>query len=576
MKYWLLFFVFIASSWPLLQSGMFKIHDFTHGARIAEMSRALSDGHFPVRWSQSFGFGYGMPLFQFYGPLPFYIGVIFYWLSNNLIFSVKTLFLIANALTLVGGYLLGKKLFKNDWAALGTSLAMSLAPYRFLNLYVRGALSELWGIMALPWIVWAAIKVIRNESWGWLMLVMSLSFLFLSHNISTMIFFPFIVGIIVVYLIAYCLNQKLNILEFFQAIKRLVFSGLLALGTCAFYLFPAYFEKDLTQVDDFILAEYFNFRIHFLYLKQFFRPNWGFGGSEYGPDDPITFFLGYGQIMALILGLVMLYLLSRKYFLNKNKKNQAVLFFVVGVLFLLFFSLFMTTWYSGSIWETLTLLEYSQFPWRFLGISIFLMSIIVGIVLTKTKKFFYKRKINLIINVFIILAILLNLRFTQPEKFLDNPEDFYYFDSQKISAEMSHTLADYVPQDFNLDLKPAQSFIVEQSYLEDGTVQVLENKTHYKRFLTNFDLLEQTTLAVANYPIWELSRDNQTIAIKTDEDGLIKFQPELGSQEYELKLKSTKIRKVSDYISLISLLLLLTLVTINKKSSTMIKNAKKS
>lgn len=555
---------------------MFKIHDFTHGARIAEMTLALQDGHFPVRWSQNFGFGYGMPLFQFYGPLPFYIGAGFYWLTGNLLSSVKFLFLLSNLLTLIGGYLVGKKFFKHEWVALGTSLAMSLAPYRFLNLYVRGALNELWGIMALPWILWAAIKVIKKEKWGWLWLTLSLSVLFLSHNISTMIFTPFIVGIIMIYLIFHCLDQNLNLLEFLQAVKRLVLSSLLALGTCAFYLFPAYFEKDLTQVDDFILAEYFNFRIHFLYLKQFFRPNWGFGGSEYGPDDPITFFLGYGQLIALGFGLVMLCFIFQKYFLNKNKKNQAGLFFFVGVLFLLFFSLFMSTWYSGSVWESLTLLEYSQFPWRFLGIGIFLISIVVGIVLTQSNKIFYKHKMNLVINVFIILAILLNLRFTQTEKFLDQPKDFYYADPQKISSEMSYTLADYVPRDFNLGIEPAKNFVIQNNSLGNDSISLLESKTHYKKFSTNFDSPEQITLAIANYPIWELSANNQTVNTNTDQDGLIKFQPDLGKQEYELRFKSTKIRKVSDYISFISLILILTLVLVNNKSSTMINHAKKS
>ena len=63
-----LLLVIVASSWALLKPGMFDVHDFIHGVRITEMTSALQEGQFPVRWSQNFGYGYGMPLFEFYAP----------------------------------------------------------------------------------------------------------------------------------------------------------------------------------------------------------------------------------------------------------------------------------------------------------------------------------------------------------------------------------------------------------------------------------------------------------------------------------------------------------------------------
>src|SRR5579859_1412413 len=100
-----------ASSWALLHSGMFRVHDYTHAARIGEMLRALQDGHFPVRWTANFGFGYGMPLFEFYAPLPYYIGTFFYWLGINIIVVIKLLFFFSSAASFIGMYLLGSKLF---------------------------------------------------------------------------------------------------------------------------------------------------------------------------------------------------------------------------------------------------------------------------------------------------------------------------------------------------------------------------------------------------------------------------------------------------------------------------------
>ncbi|HOC07607.1 MAG TPA: hypothetical protein PKL32_01985, partial [Candidatus Woesebacteria bacterium] len=53
----LLLLIFIASTWSLYTRQFFRVHDYTHGARIAEMAISLKEGHLPVRWSPDFGFG---------------------------------------------------------------------------------------------------------------------------------------------------------------------------------------------------------------------------------------------------------------------------------------------------------------------------------------------------------------------------------------------------------------------------------------------------------------------------------------------------------------------------------------
>ena len=278
---------------------------------------------FPVRWSQNFGFGFGMPLYQFYGPLPFYLGGLIYWLSDNLLLSIKALFVLSNALTLVGAYLLGRKLFQNSWAGVAVSAALTLAPYRALNLYIRGAISETWGIMAVPWILWAVLKTIKGERRGWFWLVVSLATLFLSHNLSVVMFAP----VITAFTLIAVLKEQLakNNFEWKDVISMLlpvVGSLMLALAISTFYLIPAFFEKNLTKVDHYILSDYFDFHLHFLYLRQFFKSFWGFGGSQWGPDDPISFFLGWGQIAATVVSLVLMTAVTVKRLRAKISSSQ--------------------------------------------------------------------------------------------------------------------------------------------------------------------------------------------------------------------------------------------------------------
>ena len=52
--------IFILSFWavkPLFVDGYFPVHDATQVERVYEMSRALKEGQFPVRWVADLGYG---------------------------------------------------------------------------------------------------------------------------------------------------------------------------------------------------------------------------------------------------------------------------------------------------------------------------------------------------------------------------------------------------------------------------------------------------------------------------------------------------------------------------------------
>ncbi len=565
----------ILVSLPLFKSGMFKIHDFTHGARIAEMTRALEDGHFPVRWSQNFGFGYGMPLFQFYGPLPFYVGSIIYWLTGYLIISVKSLFLISNIFTAWGAYLLGKKLFKSQLAASFVSIAVTLAPYRILNLYVRGALNELWGIMALPWIILGLIKVIRSEKKGWLVLCLSLSTLFLSHNITTLIFAPFLVLIVLLLVADNATRKKQNWNDIFRVLVKIAWPTMLAVGFSAFYLFPAYFEKDFTQVDKYILAEYFDFRIHFLFIRQFFRPNWGYGGSGWGPNDPISFFLGFGQIVGLFLFIP----LFIKSLINQvgHKSFDKISFLSMGFFLLFIISSFLSIGRSQIIWENLPVFTFIQFPWRFLAISLLFLSLMLGWLISffeANRNKTNNKRIN--IGFYLMFGLLFaNVVFIKPEEYLKNPDLMFYSDPVRIRKDLSGILPDYITSSLDVK-KPAESLV--QANLDNFNDQNLDfqdnlqhkiivNKTAYK--MVSLDLKQESLIEfnLASYPHWRLFVDGEHAIYDTTDRGTILTSLDSGEHIVELKLQPTSLRLYSDLISLFSLSIIVVLFLVEVKKS---------
>src|SRR3989338_8392925 len=92
-------------------------------------------------------------------------------------------------------------------------------------------------------------------------------------------------------------------------------STVLALGLSGFFWIPAIFEKKFTLVDQLLLTNLADFRIHFVYLQQLWNWTWGFGGSAAGLADGISFKIGKLHIVASIAAFILAVVL-----LIKSKK----------------------------------------------------------------------------------------------------------------------------------------------------------------------------------------------------------------------------------------------------------------
>ncbi len=613
-----LFLGFVGCSWAIFHPSFFRVHDFTQGARIAEMKLALAEGHFPVRWSQNFGYGFGMPLFEFYGPLPYYLAGFLYWLGLDLIFTIKLLVLLANLLTVLGSYLLGYRLSKllyqklqasrskPDWtkntflfetAGLVLSLALSLAPYRAVNLYIRGAFAEIWGLAALPWILWSMVLIVDQQNSQvksknrtksvkpWLSFSLSLFVLFTSHNITTLIFAPFalIFGLILLILVSQKNGQLFTDITVTK-IKKMcqqaqpqimsLFKGsLLALGLASFYLWPSFFEKEATKLKETILGGYFDFHLHFLYLRQFFQPNWGFGGSQWGPNDGISFFLGWGQLFGLGLVILSVILISILKLFKKVRGRKLQWFkplaivlgsFLTLMLIAILFSTQKTVW----IWEQVALLEFVQFPWRFmviitlfLSVVISLLPILIALILKTLSKTQFEAKLVYGSGLLVIGLILIsNFYFFRPEKYLDNAQDYYYASAPKIRDLMSQILPDYIPAQMADELNPAQGLILNQANLDMTKVQVLLTRPHQKLVKTNFTQPQTLAFAVADFPGWEFEIDGQFKSKQVGQIGNLEVQVPAGEHLVGLKFAYTQIRLLSDLVSALSFMIVLSLI----------------
>jgi len=546
---------------PLFHHGFFPMHDFTHVARLAELDRGLKAGQIPARWSDNFGWGYGMPLMHFYAPLFYYIGEVFYLIGIPAVVCIKIAIFIAVILGFIFSFKLGEEFF-GKWGGLLTAIAFTYAPYRAVQLYVRGALTELLATTFIPLVMLTLYLLIKSSFTKSIKIktiisfALSLTGIFLSHNVITIIVLPmlFVWGIFWLTYFSITINKKI-----FKSTGIIVIGGLLAILLSTWFLIPAFFEKDQTIVQS-ISGGYSYYKLHFIYFRQFFKTDFKYGGSILGPDDDISFQYGLAQFGLLFLSFITFVYL---WFKRRSKNKLQIFLFPLLVGCLALFSSMMS-FHSTFIWEKIPILQMAQFPWRFLSIAVILIALLGGYVaylINMIKKPVLKYIFGLGAVTILIWA---NRDFFQPEKYLENNE-LYYTDSKLIQQHMSGILKDYLPTTAieQSDTNLAEITLNNQRY----DVLDLVKKNGYRSF--HIESAKEAKLIIAIYDFigWQIYLDGKQITHSFDKaTGFIQFNLPSGSHFIEVKIIKTPLQFWSDWISFISWLSLGLYVLIQYKN----------
>ena len=137
---------------------------------------------------------------------------------------------------------------------------------------------------------------------------------------------------------------------------------------------------------------YYHFSAHFVSLYQMFISNfWGDGASVWGPNDDMSFMVGYFHwIIPVAL------LLFSSIFIFKNRKKIKTIdsryWLVILTVLMGFGAIFMTHNKSTFIWLLLPLIQKIQFPWRFLNHTVFLFSFSAGGLIFIIEKYLPQKK----------------------------------------------------------------------------------------------------------------------------------------------------------------------------------------
>jgi len=514
----------------LLQRGYFPMHDDLQVMRQLQMDKCFRDRQLPCRWSADLGYGFGYPLFNFYPPLPYYLGQLFRYMGLAYIDVVKAMGVVGFIITAFSMYFLGRE-FWGRRGGLLSSLFYTYAPYHAVDYYVRGAVNEFWAMGFYPAIFYTSYKLIRDSSQKKYIVFLSLSFagLLLSHNPMLMIFAPF--------LVLWCVYWMVKMKIYLPAGRALFISGLWSLGLAAFFTLPVLFEKKYAHVETLVIG-YFNYLAHFLDLKQiFWRVNWGYGESVYGPADTMSFFLGY--LHWIIPLIVLIYFFSKK--LSGFKSSILLLTSFILV------SLFMSHFKATPLWMKFKPLEFLQFPWRFLTLAVFFTSFLSGAIALVLNKRLY--------SVLIVILILINANFFRPRAWFPDTTDADKFSGKSWQLLVTASIFDYLP--VWAPLPPPDPAGSDINILE-GKAEVtrLEKRSHRQRYAVSVaSQAAVIELQTFYFPGWRIWVDGKEMTIDPTRDkflGRMRVDLPAGGHDVLARFTDTPVRLVGNLVSLAS------------------------
>lgn len=492
-----------------------------HITTLAQYYQAIKDGDFPVVWTNGFA-NYGYPLGIISHQVTSYLGALINFLTQSPLLSYTILVFLSSLLLGISFFIFLKIYFNHSTSIIGASFVIFSA-YRIFDIYVRGALPEMFSIIFFILSLKAIYQIFSQYKYKAIfLLIIWLSLMILSHPMMAIIYLP----IISLYFI---FNTKIkngfikNLLIFFACIG---FSLLIS----SHYLIPLKLENKyfvMAQSKSNISSE------QFLTWENYFSPAWYYYKSHPGPRGN---FIKFGLIETiLLLSSVIFYRISRDI-----KHKKLFLFSAISSILLIL----LTMSISQPIYK-LPFLREIQFPWRVLTPLMIFPAVFLCFYLDKVKnKYIY----------LVILGLILVLRVPQlySKNVVNFSNDRYYMTKYNLHTDNLNLVWMGSAKDYQSKTKQAQVIAGE------GEIVNLNLENSRRDYL----VVAKSELRIVDYtfyyPGWNVYINGNPVDIEYQDPefrGIITYNVPQGEHEVKVVFEDTKIRRYAKIISIGSLIL---------------------
>lgn len=329
--------------------------------RLHEIAWLFDRGILWPRWGPNLSYGYGYPVFHYYGSLAFYPSLILHKLGFSLLTSFQAGFWLALVFSGWAAFLWLRRATSDDRAAALGAIIYIYVPYHLNATLYRWNLPEPWSMVFPPLVLYGLHRLANSPDRRSVVLTaLACAAIPLTSNLATVVFAPL--------LITYALLLLLLDTERKRLLRYQVSAAALAFTLCAFFVVPALVDRHAIQIGRGISTGGTNLYNHFLPLKRVLTQPLSADVSRTNPlYAPLS--LGF-TALAAGTGAVVAWLRSRSR-INRMLALWAFLL-TLGCIYL-------TTKASEPGYRLLSFLRILQFPWRFLAPASLAVTLLVGL-----------------------------------------------------------------------------------------------------------------------------------------------------------------------------------------------------
>lgn len=552
LDFFSLFLIFIITSLFVLSLFLFPgrpatFDANTHISTFTQFSQALKAGDFPVVWLNNFA-NYGLPVGIVTHQLTNYFGAVITFATSNPVTTYNILVFIAILFTNIFLYFFLRLYFSPVASLLGT-FVYCFTPYRIFNIYVRGAMPEVFSGIFLPLILTSMyLFLVRKKIYGLFLLVLSIALLTLNHPMMLVVYSVIFIPYLIYLILSLPNSNKVKLKAFVISLSAIILGVLL----CSYYVLPLNLESKYFYNG---LADNHLSSSGYLSVANFLVNKWGFfSAGEILTREHVPQF---GLFETLILAFGLLFFVYKK-FIERSKENLNLLKLVLIMSVLI---IFFTTRFADIFFQNIFFLNSIQFPSRFLSALIFLPAILIA--------FFYNKFPKKIIYIAIVIVVAI---FSFPQVYGKNymlyPENSYFYSKENLYSIMMNTIWSGRSQDY-----PGRA----------GQIQIVEGKgvINNERVFNSkrtFDIDASTRLKLVDYtfyfPGWNLYVDSAKSNIEFQDPkyrGVITYVIPEGRHSVLLAFQDTKVRFLGKIMSIASALIFAFLFFLRKRIKNILK-----
>ncbi|MDA1317409.1 MAG: 6-pyruvoyl-tetrahydropterin synthase-related protein, partial [bacterium] len=440
--------------------------------------------------------------------------------------ALKLSFSFTYLLAGVGMYLFAQTYFKNEKIALFSALMYQFAPFRLVDMLIRGNIGSLYSYMSAPFVLYFITKYLQKKSYfAFVGISVFIALLALGHTINGYIF----IGLSGLFTLTVARKPK--------DIVRVYLAILFGIGLAAFFIVPALLEQKYTNGYMFTKDVFYK---QFPPLLSLLIPNFTNIAQLRMSEVPVQIGLFH------TISYLMLLILVLKNRITKQIKSFSLLIVLLVPLVILFMQPITTVF-----WETISLIRQFQFPWRFVAIISLLTSLGAGIVMVYVKPI----QKSVIYWSLIALVIVSTIYYWIPTQGYEKNDKSFYWDypyTTNYFSEVNTVWMGKEPEDYPTN-------VVEIA--GDTAVITSQSLTSIKHEFTVEASLPTTVIdRTFFFPGWKLYINGQEFSIQFQDpsyQGLITFKVPKGQSNVVVIFEQSKIQQLGNIISIGTVALLM-------------------